>query len=133
MIEDIDWFGSGSKNFLIALNCWGRNSGKAYFPIKHDKTIVRHSNSEETSEWFRRIVDDQFKGDPGSCKIDIGIAAICRISWENKIIRDLSLQVLVTKGGDVEDLYLEEDIEHHYFRVDIDPLIYGRISRITME
>jgi len=129
MTEMADWFGSGSNNFLAALNCWGRNSGNAYFPVRHDKTDVRHSNSEETSEWFRRIVDTQFKGVPDRCKIDTQIAAICRVSWKDKIIDDLSLQILITTGGDVDDLYLGEDLENYYFRLDIDSSISGEIFR----
>jgi hypothetical protein len=129
MLEDIKWFGNGSKNFLSALNNWGRNNGEAFFPARHDKTIVRHSSGEKTSEWFQRIVDDQFNGDPGACKIDAGIAAICRISWQNKIVSELSLQTLVAKGGDIEDLYLGEDIEHDYFRLDIDPFISGKMFK----
>ncbi len=35
----------------------------------------------------------------------------------------------MTTGGDVDDFYLEENLEHYYFRLDIDPSFSGRIFR----
>lgn len=107
--------------------------GQASYPPRWNASNQRHGkHARPAAEWFRQCVDNWLDGDPMSCKLEPNIGVLAEVQWRNgREIVYANLQAVIVQGGDLEDLYLDQDDEVfvHYLRLDFDLQNTGLLFR----
>ena len=110
-------FGSdGAANFVAALKVNGKKE-EANFPRFWDRGNVRAKETRDAEgdpnrilrQWFRKLIGtgSDWKKRIDACTIEENIACVASIDWKGNELTFCRMQVIVTNGGNLRDLYLE--------------------------
>lgn len=126
-------FSPGAHNAIVMLNPGKRPEGTVGFPygVEWPETDLRVAPNETVEEWFRRVVGERKpERRIEKCAIEDNAAFFARVQWSETGIDFCRLQMLVTEGGDLMDLYLGSgNVTGTYYRLDLDVAAPGPIFK----
>jgi len=116
-------FSISSKILLRILNPYKESSGGKYYPnqLKNRFNETNISTSESVQHWFIRLIKEILDGNIQACQIEDNMAVFAYIKWKNYRISYINFQVLIIKGGTLEQFSNRcPSLEYQYFRLDLD-------------
>ena len=127
----VGYFGSqGLQNVATWLAAVQASDDGIYgFPAKwRPGAYERQGAQESVSQYFRRILEEVFEGNPESAAIEESVLALISLTYENGSIQRLNIETFIAPEMTLADAYYEseEDDENdkaiiHYLRMDYDP------------
>lgn len=113
------------ESLLVALSAHDRPEGPSGFPAsitRRNRHLLRCSQSESLSEWFRRCIAEFCQNDPAACELEKNMGIFAYLDWDEPDILAHASIVVLCADCSLDEYRRNEDGKQRaqYLRLDLD-------------